>query len=67
VGDRRSEINSLAGLVWALFDLAEYERALAVAEDARAVVRGLGAFRYDPLFLMTIAVAYNASATAARG
>jgi tetratricopeptide (TPR) repeat protein len=54
VGDRRAEINSFAGTVWALFDLAEYERALVAAEEARALVRRLGAFRYDPLFLMTI-------------
>lgn len=55
MGDLLSEINSLAGIVWALLDLAEYMNvALAAAEDGRVVVRRLGAVRYDPLFLMAI-------------
>ncbi|MEZ5930821.1 MAG: AAA family ATPase [Alphaproteobacteria bacterium] len=50
VGDRRSEINTFAGTVWALFDLGQYERAVAAAEEACLLVRRLGTRRYEPPF-----------------
>ena len=52
VGDRRSEINSYAGTVWALFDMAEFQACAEAAETARGLVHKLGAIRYDQIFLM---------------
>lgn len=56
VGHKRAEINAHAGQLWALRELAQFERCIEIALESGRKIRELGATRYDQMALLGLGV-----------